>query len=174
MMSLVDGLLELASLQSELERQYSPCNLHEIAANVVDEFQGQALAKSVKLTLDFAEAGGVVNGDAAQLRRALSNLVDNALKYSKEKCEVLVKGTAVSTNIVIAVHDQGPGIPESDLPFIFDKFYRGKDNSEIIGTGLGLALVKSIAEAHEGQVWAENKPDGGAVFFLQLPKAPEE
>jgi signal transduction histidine kinase/CheY-like chemotaxis protein len=174
MMSLVDGLLELASLQSELERQYSPCNLHEIAANVVDEFQGQALAKSVKLTLDFAEAGGVVNGDAAQLRRALSNLVDNALKYSTEKCEVLVKGTAVSTNIVIAVHDQGPGIPESDLSFIFDKFYRGKDNSEIIGTGLGLALVKSIAEAHEGQVWAENKPDGGAVFFLQLPKAPEE
>ena len=75
------------------------------------------------------------------------------------------------SHILITVQDEGKGLAEADIPFIFDKFYRGKDKEEITGTGLGLALVESIAQAHGGQVWAENRDNGGAAFYLQLPLA---
>ncbi len=169
MTTLVDGLLELARYNSELEQQRFPCDLTAIAKDVITEFQGQAMAKDISLSLPLAEATIWVLGDAEQLRRALSNLVDNALKYSPLQGKVSMEITAVSNNILIAVQDEGPGIPDADIPFIFDKFYRGKSNEHIVGSGLGLALVKSIAQVHGGQVWAENQSSGGAVFYLQLP-----
>ncbi|MCA9979069.1 MAG: GAF domain-containing protein, partial [Anaerolineales bacterium] len=169
MTTLVDGLLELARYSSGLHQQHLPCDLTAIAEDVVAEFQGQAMAKEIALSLEWVDGAVWLIGDAAQLRRALSNLVDNALKYSPRQGKVEMTITAVSNNILIAVQDQGPGIPETDIPYIFDKFYRGQSNEHIVGTGLGLALVKSIAQAHEGQVWAENESGGGAVFYLQLP-----
>ena len=170
MTTLINGLLELARYNSELEPHHVPCDLKEIAEAVIDELQGQAMAKQVHLSLELTDGVSGVPGDAAQLRRALSNLVDNALKYSLPQGEVVVSVTAVSPQtILIAVQDQGPGIAEDDIPFIFDKFYRGKGNDDIVGTGLGLALVQSIAQAHGGRVWAENRDGGGAVFYWQLP-----
>jgi signal transduction histidine kinase len=169
MTTLVDGLLELARYNSGLEKQQVPCNLEEIAGSVIDELQGQALARQVDLSLKLAEDTGLVQGDATHLRRALSNLVDNALKYSPPQGQVVVRITAVSFGVLVAVEDDGPGITEDDIPFIFDQFYRGQGNDDIVGTGLGLALVKSIAQAHGGQAWAENRDGGGAVFYLQLP-----
>lgn len=169
MTTLVDGLLELARYNSGLEQQSNPCNLEEIAGSVIDELQGQALAKQVDLSLGPVEETGLVQGDAAHLRRALSNLVDNALKYSPTQGQVTLRITAVSSGVLIVVEDDGPGIAEDDIPFIFDQFYRGQGNDGIVGTGLGLALVKSIAQAHGGRAWAENRAEGGAVFYLQLP-----
>ncbi|MCB9419682.1 MAG: GAF domain-containing protein [Ardenticatenaceae bacterium] len=171
MTSLVDGLLELARYNSELEQQHVACDLTAIAEDVINEFQGQAMSKNIALSLEMANGTVWVMGDAGQLRRALSNLVDNALKYSPAKGAVKVGVTAVTNHILISVQDEGPGIPETDISFIFDKFYRGKGNDHIVGTGLGLALVKSIAQAHGGQTWAENQEGGGAVFYLQLPAA---
>lgn len=169
MTTLVDGLLELARYNSELEKKRFPCDLTAVAEDVIAEFQGQAMAKEIALSLELADGAVWVVGDVAQLRRALSNLIDNALKYSPQQGKVSMGITAVANNILIAVHDEGPGIPDVDIPFIFDKFYRGKSNEHIVGSGLGLALVKSIAQAHEGQLWAENQSSGGAVFYLQLP-----
>ena len=174
MTTLVDGLLELARYSSGLQQQRIPCDLTTIAEDVIAEFQGQAMAKKISLSLELTNGTVWVVGDAGQLRRALSNLVDNALKYSPLQGKVNMKITAVSHNILVAVQDWGPGIPEADIPFIFDKFYRGKSNEHIVGTGLGLALVKSIAQVHKGQVWAENPNGGGAVFYLQLPVAEQE
>jgi signal transduction histidine kinase/CheY-like chemotaxis protein len=169
MTTLVNGLLELARYNSELEQQHVPCDLTAIAEAVIDEFQGQAIAKDISLSLELTNGTVWIMGEAGQLRRALSNLVDNALKYSPPQGKVSMEVTAVSNNILVSVQDLGPGIPEDDIPFIFDKFYRGKSNAHIVGTGLGLALVKSIAQAHGGQVWAENQSGGGAAFYLQLP-----
>ena len=169
MMALVDDLLELGKLSSETEPQYAPCDLAAIVKDVIGEFQGQALAKRVLLKLTIDDESLWVDGDAAQLRRALSNLVDNALKYSEAEQQVDVAVTAVPDHILITVKDEGAGITAEDFPHIFDKFYRGQGNDRIAGSGLGLALVDSIARAHRGQVWAENRDSGGSIFYWQLP-----
>lgn len=171
MMTMVNGLLELARLNSELEYHYVACDLGQIAAEVVGEFQGQALARRVTLTLDLSGDAYQVQGDPAQLRRALSNLVDNALKYSPDEGVVDVVITAVSNHVTVIVKDQGTGIPEAEIPLIFDKFYRGRGQDDVVGTGLGLALVQSIVQAHGGQVWAENQNGSGAAFYVELPAA---
>jgi signal transduction histidine kinase/CheY-like chemotaxis protein len=171
MMTLVNELLELARVNSELEFDYVVCDLDQIAAEVVDEFQGQALVKHVTLNLGLSGDVYQVQGDPAQLRRVLSNLIDNALKYSPENSVVDVMITAVSNHINLIVKDQGTGIPEAEIHLIFDKFYRGRGQDDVVGTGLGLALVKSIVQTHGGQVWAENQNNSGAAFYVQLPAA---
>ena len=169
MMALVNDLLELAKVNAQLEQVTASCDVLTIIADVIHEFQGQALTKQVALSMEVEDAVDLVKGDVVQLRRALSNLVDNALKYSSqgEKVEVVV--TPETDAVLIAVRDQGPGISEEDHPYIFDKFYRGKGNNDVVGTGLGLSLVESIAQAHGGRVWAENREGSGSVFYLRLP-----
>jgi two-component system sensor histidine kinase MprB len=99
------------------------------------------------------------------LERAVSNLVDNALKYSPPPfpVQVTVEGRRLE------VLDSGPGIPEADQPLVFDRFYRSVTTRTAPGSGLGLAIVKQIVERHGGQVWATNRPTGGARAGFELP-----
>ncbi len=169
MMGLVDGLLELAKVNTGLEYESRPCDLLEIVTEVVDEFQIQALSRRVALVLTAEGDINMVEGNATQLRRAVSNLVDNAIKFSPENdmVEVIVSGD--SHHVLIKVCDRGEGIAEGDKPYIFETFYRGKDVEGYEGSGLGLALVYSVAEAHGGKIWVESENGGGSTFFLELP-----
>ncbi len=105
-----------------------------------------------------------VRGVRSSIERAIGNLLDNAVKWSPAggPVEVTVHGGDV------VVRDHGPGIPEEDLPFVFDRFYRARAARGMAGSGLGLAIVRKVAEAHGGWVRAENAPDGGAVMRLSL------
>lgn len=172
MMGLVNGLLELAKVNTQLAQQRQPCNIMDIVTDVVNEFQGQALAKRVKLLFEPENKTSTVDGDPTQLRRAVSNLVDNAIKYSSEGQQVQISVIIDDDSVLVQVQDWGPGIAQADLPHIFDKFYRGRSDDKTSGTGLGLALVHSIAQAHGGQVWAESPNGNGSRFSLQLPLAP--
>jgi two-component system sensor histidine kinase MprB len=107
----------------------------------------------------------VVRGVRPRLDRAVRNLLDNAAKWSPAGGEVEV---AVSGGEVV-VRDHGPGIADSDLPFVFDRFYRAPSARGLPGSGLGLAIVRSVAESHGGSAWAENAEGGGARFRLRLP-----
>jgi signal transduction histidine kinase len=107
--------------------------------------------------------------DPAQLHQAISNLVDNAIKYSPEGGIVSVHIDITEDNVLVTVSDSGKGIPSKDVPYIFDKFYRVKEKGQPTGIGLGLALVRSIAEAHGGTVHVESAEDQGSTFTLQLP-----
>ena len=109
----------------------------------------------------------VVRGSPERLERALSNLLDNAGKWSPrgEVVEVTVENAEVS------IRDHGSGIAASDLPHVFDRFYRASTARSMPGSGLGLAIVKEIVEAHGGRVTAENAPGGGAVFNVSLPSS---
>ncbi len=169
MMGLVDGLLELAKVNTGLEFQTQPCDLLEIVTEVADDFQVQALARRVALVLTVEGELSAVEGNPTQLRRAVSNLVDNAIKFSPENemVEIVVSGN--SDHVLIRVCDKGEGIAESDIPYIFETFYRGKEVGGYEGSGLGLALVYSIAEAHSGKIWVESENGGGSTFYLQLP-----
>ncbi|HUM70659.1 MAG TPA: HAMP domain-containing sensor histidine kinase [Chloroflexota bacterium] len=168
MMGLVDGLLELAKVNTGLEYQSQACDLLEIVTEVVEDFQIQALSRRVTLVLTAEGDMGTVEGNPTQLRRAVSNLVDNAIKFSPENdvVEIIVSGD--NHHVLIRVCDRGEGIAESDKPYIFETFYRGKDVEEYEGSGLGLALVYSIAEAHGGKIWVESENDG-STFILELP-----
>jgi signal transduction histidine kinase len=123
-----------------------------------------------------AADAATVSGDPAKLHDVLRNLVENASNYSPEgsKIELSSEIEAGGNNgfVVIKVADRGPGIPEADLTRIFERFYRvDKDRSrESGGTGLGLSIVRHLVELHGGQVKAENRRDGGAIFTVRVPR----
>jgi two-component system sensor histidine kinase MprB len=131
----------------------------------LDELVAAAVARARLHTpsVEFREhlAESVVRASPVQLDRAVSNLLDNAAKWS-DSVEVGVNGHTVT------VRDHGPGIAAEDLPHVFDRFYRAAAARHLPGSGLGLAIVKQVASSHGGAVAAENAPDGGAVFRLQL------
>ena len=116
-----------------------------------------------------------VMGDMDEVRSAVSNLIDNAVKYSGPEAQVTVETANVDGKYVsVRVKDQGPGIPKAELKQIFKRFYRvpGPLATRVKGTGLGLYIVRSVAKRHGGRAWAESEgPGRGSTFVLQLPIA---
>jgi signal transduction histidine kinase len=110
-----------------------------------------------------------VMGDPSHLGRALANLVGNALKYTPAGGQVRVGLRSTEDTLYVAVVDTGRGIPEKDLPHIFEKFYRVEKHRGTEGTGLGLAMVKSIIKAHKGTVSVRSQEDKGSTFTIALP-----
>jgi two-component system sensor histidine kinase SenX3 len=114
-----------------------------------------------------------IQGDAEEVRAAVSNLIDNAVKYSGNNVQVLVEADRINgKQVAVRVRDQGAGIPENELKRIFRRFYRipGPLATRFKGTGLGLYIVRSVAKRHGGRAWAESPGPGmGSTFVLQLP-----
>jgi signal transduction histidine kinase len=113
-----------------------------------------------------------IRADPAKLHDAVRNLTANAITYAPEASTIRIEAAPAGDQIAIAVSDDGPGIPEEDLPRVFERFYR-VDKSRARdpgGTGLGLAIVKHLVELHGGTARAENRPEGGARFVLTLPR----
>ena len=104
------------------------------------------------------------------LRQMFSNLIGNAIKYSPPKGQIEVLTWAEREQVFVQISDTGRGIPTADLPYIFDKFYRASNIPvDMPGTGLGLTIVKTIVENHNGRIWAESKLDQGATFTIVFP-----
>ncbi len=174
MMDLVNDLLELAHINTQRDPIQQDCDMVEIVTEVIHEYEAVASAQNISLVLTSENGIQSVSGDPSQLRRAVSNLIDNAIKFSEQDQAVHITIANVPKYVSIAVRDEGAGISVSDLPYIFDKFYRGRNvNGFTDGTGLGLALVRSIAEAHEGHVTVKLNEGKGSEFILQLPVIPQ-
>ena len=168
MSNLLAGLLELAHLDSQLELTQQTSNILEIVTDVVHMLQPKAATKHIAIVLTAEPEQYQVLGDPGQLRRAVSCLIENAIKFSPTEQKVQVTLTAGPDHVVIRVQDWGPGIAKSDLPHIFKKFYRGNIQDES-GNGLGLTLAQSIAELYGGHLWAESKSSRGSTFYFELP-----
>jgi two-component system OmpR family sensor kinase len=110
-----------------------------------------------------------VRADAERLRQVLTNLIDNAVKYSPDGEAVVVHATAVNGRVVVDVVDRGPGIARENQRLIFEKFGRASSGDGKPGTGLGLYIARSIAEAHGGRLDVESSPGRGTTFTLSLP-----
>ncbi|MCB8944604.1 MAG: GAF domain-containing protein [Ardenticatenaceae bacterium] len=168
MMNMVTGLLELAKVNTRWQQQKHPCDIGQIIRDVVNDFEGIALANHIKLVLQTEESLPAVEGDATQLRSAVSNLVDNAIKYSTADHTITITAKNQPETLLLSVQDEGIGIPAEQQPHIFEMFYRAAP-AAASGVGLGLALVKSIVKSHQGQIWVESEEGQGSTFYLQLP-----
>jgi signal transduction histidine kinase len=113
-----------------------------------------------------------VRGDRERLRQVLTNLVENAVKYSPAGEEVDVTASIFNGRLLVEVTDRGPGVPTEEHQLIFEKFGRAKTGTTMPGTGLGLFIARSIAEAHGGTLEVHSAPDLGATFALSLPAEP--
>ena len=168
---LVDDLLDLSAIESGRKKpQPSAVELEPLVREVAAELQPFARKRKVKLILEVPK-GLKVMADRDQLRQVFINLVDNAVKFNRPEGTVTVSAEAAEGRAEIAVSDTGSGIPEADLPRIFERFYRvDKARSrELGGTGLGLSIVKHIVEAHGGSIRAESRPGEGSTFRINLP-----
>jgi signal transduction histidine kinase len=136
------------------------------------ELDTQIRARQLVVDMRVVPEASVVMCDASQLHDALRNLFENAINYSPEKGHIELDARVERDQIVLSVADQGPGIPESDLERIFERFYR-VDKSRTRdpgGTGLGLSIVKHLVELHGGRVAVSNRQPQGAVFSILLPR----
>ncbi len=168
---LVDNMLNLAKMDLGQELKRENVDLSQLLTKVADEFKPHAQAKGQSLTLEQTAANSQVRGDELQLLQALRNLVGNAVKYTPENGSITIGLGQKDGRSLIKVRDTGYGIPAASLPFIFNRFYRVRNNghSEIEGNGLGLAIVKSIIEQHDGEVTVESEPGQGSCFTVSLP-----
>ena len=166
---MVDSLLKLTNL--EQVPRTDQVKLQELLDQVAEDMSPLASIKGSVLLVDSAP--GTITGNRELLRRALFNLVENAVKYGPEGGQVRICAELDGTDMVISVADQGPCIPPELRERIFEPFFRVDTarSRELGGTGLGLALVRAIAEVHGGSVWVEEHQAGGNRFVLRLPAA---
>ncbi len=168
---LVDDLLELSRLESKgVTFRLQPVDLAELCRSVVDRHQPRAERAGVQLTC-AAEAGVVVVADPDRIEQVVTNLVDNALKFTPEGGRVCVRVQACGQEAHVSVEDTGRGIPAEDLPHVFERFYRA-DRSRTRtsgGSGLGLAIAKHLVEMQGGRIWADSTPGRGSTFCFSLP-----
>ncbi len=173
MLELVQDLLELARLDMGIELKLELIDLRELCNHIADEFQAQAEAKQQSVKVSLSSAPALVHVDVARMKQVMRNLMGNAIKYTPLAGRILVDVELNGHIASVLVQDTGLGIPEADLPHIFDKFYRveADDRSDIEGSGLGLAIVKAIVEEHEGQIAVESTLGKGTCFTISFPLA---
>jgi signal transduction histidine kinase len=169
---LVAELFELAKLDSrEVQIHVEPFSLGELVQDVIQKFRLTAEKKGVKLHADFIRDLPFVIADIGLIERVLENLIENALRYTPEHGTVTVALAPSEEKITVRVTDTGGGIAPEDLPYIFDRFYRGAKNEKGSSgsAGLGLAITKRILELHGSSIQAESKVGAGTTFTFDLP-----
>jgi two-component system phosphate regulon sensor histidine kinase PhoR len=170
--NLVNDLLELSSLESQpTAPRLGSVDMAAVVRRAADLLQPAAATKQQQLTVSIPAVLPVVVGNADYLERAVSNLIDNAIKYTRENGRIHVSAAPLDGEVIVEVTDNGLGIPEEDLVRIFERFYRvdRSRSREMGGTGLGLSIVKHVAQAHGGSIDVESEPGKGSTFRLRIP-----
>lgn len=167
---MVGGMLTLAKADSGDQIPTEPLALNPLVADVVAHARERAVQRGLELRVELDPLGPYVLGDTPLVRQLVSNLIDNALKFT-EQGEIVVRVQHEPGIARITVSDTGVGIAPETAERLFDRFFRGDPSHSrtIEGTGLGLAIVRSIARVHGGSVTAAARPEGGSVFTVVLP-----
>jgi signal transduction histidine kinase len=172
---LVKDLLHLARLDAGQERvERIACDLRGLLQSIATDLKPSLDARRQAIDIAVAPGAEMAEADPAKLHDALRNLLANASTYAPEGSVIRIEAHRSPDALRISVTDEGPGIPDPDLPRIFERFYR-VDKSRTRdpgGTGLGLAIVKHLVELHGGRVRVENLPAGGARFTIELGHTP--
>jgi two-component system, OmpR family, sensor histidine kinase BaeS len=146
----------------------------EVVEGVVDAMKNEAARRQIALALEAPGRGLKVNFDRDRVSQVVANLLTNSLRYTPEggQIKISVRPHSEGRYVLVSVSDTGQGISAEDLPHIFDRFYRGKVGTKRAdGSGIGLAVVKELVEAHAGTVWVESRDGEGSTFLFTLPVA---
>lgn len=167
---LVQDVLNASRLEAgEMFFQPEPISVLPVMQQVVEQIETRTADRLIQLPTKPGLP--LIYADRDRVAEILVNLLDNADKYSPPGQEISVEVRADQTEVTIAVRDCGPGLPPEDLEHVFDKFYRtdSSDSQAAYGYGLGLYVCHHLVKAQDGRIWAENHPDGGAIFSFTLP-----
>lgn len=170
---LVKDLLDLARMEAgHITLNLEEIQLSDFVEKVSRKFQGLAKDKDISLLTDvhITEPAHIIDPD--RIEQVLTNLIDNAIRHTSENGSVVISVKDQLNGVIIDVKDSGSGIPEEDLPFVFERFYKA-DKARTrgrAGTGLGLAIVKNIVEAHKGKISVHSKVNEGTTFSFFLPR----
>ncbi len=169
--TLVKNLLTLADLENIPQSRFQPCDLVSLADNCLHLLQ--TLSPEISIKIEKSSEAIMVDADPDLLELAMMNLLENGVKYSKPPANLTIRLQEKKQDVTIAIEDQGIGIPTEDVPHIFDRFYTvNKAHSRRLGgAGLGLSIVKTIIEKHEGTITIVSQPNQGTTFTITLPKS---
>jgi signal transduction histidine kinase len=169
---LITDLLDIPRIElGQLKQEMADLSLNEVITRSLEGLDIVAAKKGLKLLVELPEKSPVISGSARRLQQVITNLINNAVNYTKEG-EIKIGLTENSDDVRVEVSDTGIGIPPQDLPRLFDEFYRGS-NVETKGSGLGLSIARRIINAHGGKIWVEspNPATGhGSIFIFTIPK----
>jgi signal transduction histidine kinase len=172
---LIDDLFELSQLESAGPRlDFERVDLGAIVGDAVESFATGAAARGIELRLQRTPQA-MANVEPIKIARVVNNLIENALRFAPPGTAIDVHVDAQADRLLVSVRDRGEGIAATDMPHLFDRFYRGeKSRSRAFGgAGLGLAIARGIIEAHGGTISARNANGGGACFSFTIPRAVE-
>ncbi len=168
--SLVNDLLELGRIEAGFDTQKEVVPLEGIIHDTLETLGGLISDKKMNLHLNLPMDIPQMRGNPIRLRQMLDNLIGNAIKYTPEGGEITIDVEAQNDQVILRISDTGPGIPPADQPHIFEKFYRASNVPKGVGgSGLGLSIVKSIVENHQGRIWVDSLLGQGSAFTVVLP-----
>jgi signal transduction histidine kinase len=167
------GTLSLAEA-GQLPLKLEPVDVAELLADVSTSFSGQAEAAGIELRTEIEQDPPLIEitADAGRLDQVLNNLLANAIRHTPRGGSITLRAQSIGDGVGIIVRDTGEGIPLEDLPYIFDRFWRGdrsRSHAGGAGSGLGLAIARQLVQAHGGRIRAESEPGQGTTFIIELP-----
>ncbi|WP_079509601.1 ATP-binding protein [Mesobacillus jeotgali] len=170
---LVNELLDLARMEAgHILLNVESVELEQYVNRVIRKFHGLAKEKGIDLSMQLDTEERDFRFDPDRIEQVLTNLIDNAIRHVPDSAQVEIKVRTDERGLYIEVSDQGPGIPEEDLPFLFERFYKGDKSRTrgVSGTGLGLAIAKNIIDAHRGIISVKSKLGQGTTFSFFIPR----
>jgi len=166
---LIEDMLESARLQSKtIQFKFSPIRLDALVRDVAARVRTHHPNLVIEMKMDVLPP---VLGDGVRLSQVLENLFSNAIKYAPGS-KLIISGKHLANKVRLTFSDEGEGIPEEFIPFLFERFYRVPGERTVTGTGLGLYICKQIVMAHHGNIWVESVLDRGTTFLIELPADP--
>ncbi|MDH5392326.1 MAG: cell wall metabolism sensor histidine kinase WalK [Gammaproteobacteria bacterium] len=169
---LIAELFELSTLENNsAELHFEPFSMSELVQDVTQQFDLKAREKNISISTQIPKHAAFVSADISLIQRLLENLIENAIKYTPKDGKVTVSLFATDKALTTSISDDGEGISENDLPFIFDRFYRVDKHRQTDGTGLGLAIAKRIIQLHNSTIDINTAPKCGTTLSFALPYA---
>jgi len=169
---MINAMLDISEAEAGVAKlAIEEVDMAQVVRDACDLFQPVAENNQVQVIQRLAEVA-TISGDKMKIQRAMSNLLDNALKYTPPGGTITASVQVEPDQVILSVSDTGSGISDRDLPHIFDRFFRGDRSRSLPGTGLGLNLTLAIARAHSGDVKVASVPGQGSTFTMTLPRTP--